>query len=53
LKIKKDKIEQIRTGYEQAKNLSCPSLLDIGKNEIGQDVNPFVTNKNSFSILKY
>jgi putative DNA primase/helicase len=35
LKIKKDKIEQIRTGYEQTKNLSCPSWLDIGKTEIG------------------
>ena len=44
LKIKKDKIGQDRTGYETAKNLSCPSLLDIEKTEIGQDVNPFVTN---------
>jgi putative DNA primase/helicase len=44
LKIKKDKIGQNLTGYETAKNLSCPSLLDIEKTEIGQDVNPFVTN---------
>jgi len=49
LKIKTDKIDQVRTGYEQAKNLSCPSLLDIEKPEIGQDANPFVTNYDSFS----
>ena len=53
MKIKKDKIEQVRTGYEQAKNLSCYSLLDIEKTEIGQDVNPFVTNNDSFSIHEY
>jgi len=29
LKIKQDRIEQIRTGYENAKNLSCHGLLDI------------------------
>jgi len=31
LKIKQDKIGQDKTGYEKAKNLSCHSLLDIGK----------------------
>jgi putative DNA primase/helicase len=31
LKIKKDKIGQDRTGYEKVENLSCPSLLYIGK----------------------
>jgi putative DNA primase/helicase len=53
LKIKKDKIEQIRTGYETAKNLSCPSSIDIEKTEIGQDVNSFVTNYDSFSTPVY
>jgi putative DNA primase/helicase len=50
LKIRSDRIEQDKTGYENANNLSCPSLLDIGKTEIGQDVNPFVTNNDSFPI---
>src|SRR5271157_5455400 len=40
LKIKTAKIDQDKTRYENANNLSCPSLLDIGKPEIGQDVNP-------------
>ena len=53
MKIKKDRIEQDRTGYINTKNLSCPSLFDIEKTEIGQDVNPFVTNSDSFLIPKY
>jgi hypothetical protein len=53
LKIKQDKIEQNKTGYEKAKNLSNPSLLDVEKIEIGQDVNPFVTNYDSFLIHRY
>jgi putative DNA primase/helicase len=53
LKIKQDKIELYKTGYEQAKNLSCPMAIDIGKTEIGQAVNPFVTNSNSFLIHEY
>jgi hypothetical protein len=52
-KIKPDKIEQIRTGYETPENMSCPGLLDIEKIEIGQDVNPFVTNYDSFSTPIY
>ena len=53
LKIEKDKIGQVRTGYEYVKNISCPSSIDIEKTEIGQDVNPFVTNYDSFSIPIY
>jgi len=53
LKIKKDKIDQDKTGYENAKILSCPGLLDVGKTEIGQDKNPFVTNNESFPIYIY
>jgi putative DNA primase/helicase len=53
LKIKKDKIDQDKTGYKNANNLSCPSLLDIEKTEIGQDVNPYVTNSDSFPIDMY
>lgn len=53
LKIKQDEIELDKTGYEQAKNLSCPMAVDIGKTEIGQDVNPFVTNYDILSTLIY
>ncbi len=50
LKIKTDRIEQDQTGYKITKNLSCHSLLDIEKTEIGQDVNLYVTNSDSFPI---
>jgi hypothetical protein len=53
LEIKKDKIGQDKTGYGIAKNLSCPSLLDVVKTEIWQDVNPIVANSDIFSIPKY
>ena len=53
LKIKTDKIGQVRTGYESVKNVSCPSSIDSEKSEIGQDVNPFVTNYNIFPTPIY
>ncbi len=53
LKIKNDRIGQDRTGSESAKNLSCPSSLDIGKTEIGQDANSYVINKSISSIVEY
>jgi putative DNA primase/helicase len=53
LKIKPDRIGKDKTGYKNAKNLSYHSLLDIEKTEVGQDVNPFVTNNDSFPAPIY
>ena len=48
LKIKQDRIGQDRTRCENGKFLSCPSLSNNEKTEIGQDGNSFVDLHNSF-----
>ena len=49
LKIRQDRIGQDRTGCEKGDFLSCPSLSDSGKTEIGQDANSFVDSHSIYS----
>jgi site-specific DNA-cytosine methylase len=44
--------ENVQDGYS-AKKITIWDNLKIKKDKIGQDVNPFVTNNDSFSIPKY